>query len=159
MHDKGAFTEGHSRYTVGTLKSLCLSGPPCAALSQKLCLGFALVSRSLGIAPPSPPHADMPKSKSAYQHSEIADASVREIVVAGHVSWTHTRLVVINPLGAMPKPRSSKMGFIVDMRHVNKYIDVSKFVFEGLHSLKDLLSKVGWSSMWLNPEVRSYGII
>jgi hypothetical protein len=49
--------------------------------------------------------------------------------------------VVISPLDAISTPRSSKLRLIVHMRHFNKWSDVPKFVFEGLHKLKDIMSK------------------
>jgi hypothetical protein len=63
------------------------------------------------------------------------------MVAYGHVSLIDIPHLVINPLGEIPKPHSSKMRLIVDMRHVNLWIDVPKFVFEGLHNSKDLLSQ------------------
>jgi hypothetical protein len=102
--------------------------------------GFPLAWKG---APPLP-HVDVPNWKSADQDSEFVDAFVREMVAAGYVSHTDTIHIGINPLGAVPKPRCSDMRFIVDMRHVHKWIDVPKFMFEGLHNFKNLLFKVDY---------------
>jgi hypothetical protein len=49
--------------------------------------------------------------------------------------------MVISRLGAIPKPRSSKMRLIVGIPFVNEWADVPKFVFGVLLYLRDLMSK------------------
>jgi hypothetical protein len=74
---------------------------------------------------------------------------------AADASWSH-KCIDVWCGGLTPIPRSSKMWLIVDMRYVNKWIDVPRFSFEGLHNLKDLACLKGilrFPTIWLRVSV------
>jgi hypothetical protein len=49
--------------------------------------------------------------------------------------------MVISPPGGAPKPRSVKYRMVVNMRHVNNYLDKKAFKFEGRKEFLDMVEK------------------
>ena len=79
-------------------------------------------------------------SRSALEHSSFIESTLAEMLEAGVARHSKERLVVVSPLGVVPKLDSQdKLRVLVNMRYVNQAIIMSKFKMETLSSLSELL--------------------
>lgn len=53
-------------------------------------------------------------------------------LVAGAISEVHSRPHCVHPLGVLPKPRSTKLRPILNMRHANAFMSTPSFRLDSL---------------------------
>lgn len=75
--------------------------------------------------------SDSSNSASAKQASAFVSDSIRELVQAGAARVWGRRPTVVSPLSVVPK-KNGKLRLILDMRHVNAFLNVPSFKFERL---------------------------
>ena len=109
----------------------------------------------------------MKNARSALEHASFIDATLAEVLGAWAIRLSQQRLVVVSPLGVVPKPHSKdKLRLIVNMRYVNQAMVVPKFRMETLSSLSERLRaqdfmvsfdlKSGFWHIPLAPEAQQY---
>lgn len=77
----------------------------------------------------TPPGRDMPNNKSAFEHCNFVSEAIRELLLSGRVLEVPLLPHVINPLSVSVQ-RSGKKRLILDLRHVNQYLEKQKIKYE-----------------------------
>ena len=108
--------------------------------------GFPLVwKRAPDGSMPAPPAIHLRNHKGADIHANHLDADISALLAAGAIKECRPdELTVVSPLNVVPKPGSSKLRTILDLRHVNAYVDCPRFQYEELRSLRWLAQPNDW---------------
>ena len=72
-----------------------------------------------------PPVAYLRNNKSALQHDNFAQQAISELLQSNRIVETITTPYVVNPLSVSVQP-SGKLRLILDLRHVNNYVQKQK---------------------------------
>jgi hypothetical protein len=90
-----------------------------------------------------PASKESPNAPSAFEHKELVNDTIKEIVEAGGLTRlprSH-RPTVMSPIDVVAKPHSDKFRLAINMRYVNKHLAKMVFAFEGLVNLADIAEK------------------
>lgn len=114
---------------------------------------------------PCPP-CNRPNQQSATQHAKFLDAYIADSIAAGAISAVAYRPHCVHPLGVIPKPRSTKLRPILNMRSANAYMAVPAFRFDSLSDFPSIADKSdvlisldmvqGYYHVALHPDSRTF---
>ena len=94
------------------------------------------------IEEPSP--VFMRNHASTVMHHEFVESAILELLNAGSVKEVSAQdLTICHPLGVVPK-KNNKLRLILDLRYLNKHLSVTKFKYEDLFVVSQLVSKGDW---------------
>jgi len=85
---------------------------------------------------PAPPFYQ-PNHTGALEHHDFVSKEVAALLDAGAVQRVHTQPRVVSPLNVTPK-KNGKLRLILDLRHVNQYLQIPRFKYESLRCLETL---------------------
>ncbi len=93
------------------------------------------------VAPPL--SRERANTQSALDHADFVSSAVAEMVAANAITLLPLgeKILVVNPLGVVQKPRTDKFRLTVNMRYVYRHQGKKAFKFEGLKDLADLALK------------------
>ncbi|CAB4030460.1 Hypothetical predicted protein, partial [Paramuricea clavata] len=77
----------------------------------------------------APPCRDISNNKSAFAHSNFVNEAINELLLSGRVLQVSQLPHVINPLSVSVQ-RSGKKRLILDLRHVNQYLEKQAIKYE-----------------------------
>lgn len=90
-----------------------------------------------------PPRNEMKNHKSAFEEETFVLEQIMELLSAGCVTETNQSDVhVISPLGVVRN--GSKERLILDLCYVNKYLQVFKFKYEDIRTVRDIFLLGDW---------------
>lgn len=81
------------------------------------------------------PRAHFVNHNSAKSHGSFVYSSIKDLLKAGAATRCQHTPHVVNPISVVPK-KNGKLRFILDLRHVNKYLRTPRFKFERLQDLE-----------------------
>ena len=94
---------------------------------------------------PPPPPLHSPNHAGANEHAEHLDQDITSLLDSGAIQECSAgQLTVVSPLNVVPKPGSTKLRTILDLRHVNDYVQCPKFQYEELRSITSLAEPNDW---------------
>ena len=85
-----------------------------------------------------PPGFYAPNNKSSLQHEDFVTSSITELLRSKCIEETLTPPFCVNPLTVAEKP---KLRLCIDLRHVNKYIDLTKFKYDSLNTVSEMVEE------------------
>jgi len=88
---------------------------------------------------PAPPFQRR-NHKGAFAHADFVTRCIAELLTAGAIAEVPTRPKVVNPLNAIPK-KNGKFRLLLDLRHVNSYLQVPKFKYDSLKMFESLAAR------------------
>jgi hypothetical protein len=108
----------------------------CTLVTRWVSSGFDLRFQA---GPPTPYHA--PNHRSAVDNAGFIDKAVAELLSVGAARvWEGSQPpICISPLGAVPKA-GGNLRMILDLRHVNSFLTVPSFRYEGLEAVANVLA-------------------
>ena len=112
---------------------------------------------------PCPP-CHCPNQPSAAQHGDFLDAYVADFISSGDIAAVPYRPHCVHPLGVIPKPRSTKLRPIPNMRSANAYMVAFRFDslidFASIADREDVLIALdmiqGYYHVALRPDSRTF---
>lgn len=87
----------------------------------------------------NPPPVYTKNNKSSRREREFVEKSINELLLNKCISEVNHPPFCVNPLSVAE--RNSKLRLVLDLRHVNKFIDVTKFKYENLKTVSDLVNE------------------
>lgn len=85
---------------------------------------------------PAPPSRQR-NHKGALDHRDFVSTQIKELLKQGAINKVTSPPRVVNPLNVVPK-KGGKLRLILDLRHVNTYLQFPKFKLESLKALESL---------------------
>ena len=87
----------------------------------------------------------LPNHAGASLYAAHLDDDVASLLATGAVQeCSASTLMVVSPLNVVPKPGSTKLRTILDLRHVNDYVQCPKFQYEELRSITQMAHTGDW---------------
>ena len=111
--------KGRLKLHIDFWKKICASSFILSVISKGYCLPFVQ----------TPQRAHLPNNKSALAHSTFVHNAIEELLIYKRVSEVSQLPFVVNPL-SVPVQRSGKKRLILDLRHVNQYLEKQKIKYE-----------------------------
>ena len=94
---------------------------------------------------PAPPPLRATNHAGADLHAQHLDADIASLLATGAIKQCHpNQLLVVSPLNVVPKPGSTKLRTILDLRHINEYVQCPKFQYEELRSITSMAQSGDW---------------
>lgn len=87
-----------------------------------------------------PPSVHLKNNRSAYENSDFVLKAITELKVNGCITEVFKKPYVINPLTVSVND-SKKPRLVLDLRHVNKFVQKQKIKFEGVKEAKQYAKK------------------
>ena len=81
-------------------------------------------------------------NRSSLKHPQFVRASIDDLLASGAIFETKTKPFVINPLTVSDK--NNKLRLVLDLRHINKFIVLGRFRFEGAETFLKYVKPGNW---------------
>ena len=95
----------------------------------------------------APVAKESPSAPSAFEHTEFVNDAIKGMVEAGALTRLPRvqRPSVVSPIGVVTKPHSDKFRLVINLRYVNKHLEMKVFKFGGLVDLANIAEKCDYS--------------
>ena len=85
-----------------------------------------------------PPPATERNNKSSLRNGKFVEDSIEQLLLSGCIREVYEKPYCTNPLTVA---EGKKLRLVLDLRNVNKYLNVTKFKYEGIQTVRDILHK------------------
>ena len=85
-----------------------------------------------------PPPSEEKNNKSSLRNAKFVEDSIRQLLSSGCIEEVWKKPHCINPLTVA---EGKKLRLVLDLRNVNKYLNVTKFKYENLRAVADILEE------------------
>ena len=92
-----------------------------------------------------PPSCFLANNRSAFQHPDFVTQAISELLANGCIVEHSVPPFCVNPLSVA---EGKKLRLVIDLRHVNSFLDRFKFKYEDLRSLSQVLEEGQWFFTW-----------
>ena len=86
----------------------------------------------------TPPSFFARNNNSSLKHEEFVSESINKLLQDNCIKEVQRAPVCVNPLSVAEKP---KLRLVIDLRHVNKFIELKKFKYENIRTISEIFDK------------------
>ena len=83
-----------------------------------------------------PPPSFEQNNKSSLRNTKFVEDSIKQLILSGCIQEVFEAPHCVNPLTVA---EGKKLRLVLDLRNVNKYLDITKFKYENLHTVADII--------------------
>ena len=99
-----------------------------------------------------PPPVFEKNNASSLRHKQFVEESIKQLQDSGCVKEVFQIPHCVNPLTVA---EGKKLRLVLDLRNVNKHLNITKFKYENLSTVAEIINKNDYS-MWLSPHTDSF---